>query len=76
MPFPWVYIRFTKYCKSQEHIEAKWSIYASVSIGSGNGFAPVRLRHQDITWTNADSPSVAPIGAHFSEIVIKIRQFP
>ena len=52
-------------------------IYVSgsrVSFGSGNGLAPGR--HQAITWTNADLLSIRPLGTNFSEIQIKIQNFP
>ena len=44
-----------------------------VSIGTGKGLSPVR--HQDITWTNADLLSIVPLGANFSEILIRIQSF-
>ena len=55
----------------------KCSIYATVSwvsIGSDNGFSPVR--RQAIIWTNAGLLSIGPLGTNFSEILIKIQNFP
>ena len=51
-------------------------MYASVNwmgIGPGNGLSPVR--HQAITWTNADLLSFGPLRTNFSEILIKILTF-
>ena len=51
-------------------------IYASlnqVSLGSGNGFSPVR--RQAITWTNADLLSIRPSGINFNENWIEIQSF-
>ena len=51
-------------------------IYASVnlaSLGSSNGLAPVR--HQAITWTNAELMLIGPLAANLSEIRIKILDF-
>ena len=53
-----------------------WCTYASLNgviIGSGNGLSPIR--RQTITWTNADSLSIEPLGTNFSEILIKIQTF-
>ena len=44
-----------------------------VSIGSDNGLWPVR--RQSITWTNAVSLSIGPLGTNFREILIKIHTF-
>ena len=51
------------------HVSGNW-----VSIGSGNGLSPVR--RQAITQTNADLLSTRPFGTNFSEIQIKIQNFP
>ena len=51
-------------------------MYASgnwVSIGSGNGLAPVW--RQAIAWTNADLLSIGPLGTNFSEILMLILTF-
>ena len=42
-----------------------------VSIGSGNGLAPVG--RQAITWNNAALLLIGPLGTNFSEILIIIR---
>ena len=50
-------------------------IYASVnwvSVGSDNGLSLVR--RQAITWTNAGSLSIEPLGTNFSEIRIEKKQ--
>ena len=50
-----------------------YRVYALVNwviIASGNGLSP--FRHQAITWTNADSLSIGPLGTNSSEIRIKI----
>ena len=55
----------------------KWRIYASVnwvSVASGNGMSPV-WRHA-ITWTSAGLLSIGLMGRNFSEIRIKIQNFP
>ena len=44
-----------------------------VSIGSGNGFSPIR--RQAIIWTNAGLFSIGPLGTNCSEILIKIQNF-
>ena len=44
-----------------------------VSIGSDNGLLPVR--HQAIIQTSAGLFSIGPLGANFSEILIKIQNF-
>ena len=51
-----------------QHIWMNW-----VSIGSDNDLLPVR--HQAITWTNAELLSIRPLGTNFSEIRIKIQSF-
>ena len=50
---------------------SKLALVNWVIIGSGNGLAPVWC--QAITWTNADSLSICPVGTCFSEIWIKIK---
>ena len=42
-------------------------------IGSDNGFSPGR--RQAIIWTNAGILLIGPLGANFSEILIKILTF-
>ena len=51
-------------------------MYASVNwigVSSGNGMSPVR--HQAITWTNANLLSIGPLGTNFCEIRIKMQNF-
>ena len=43
------------------------------SIGSDNGLSPIR--HQAIIWTSAELLLIEPLGANFSEILIKIQNF-
>ena len=43
------------------------------SIGSDNGLSPIR--RQAIIWTNDGLLSIGPLGANFSEILIKIQNF-
>ena len=45
-----------------------------VPIGSNNGLSPIR--RQAITYTNAGLLSMRPLGTGFSEILIKIQNFP
>ena len=54
--------------KSAAYALANWVIN-----GSGNGLSPVR--HQAITWTNADILSIRPLGTNFTEIRITIHNF-
>ena len=54
-------------------ISPKRRIYASVSIGSGNGLSPVRW--QAFTRTNADLLSIRPLVTNFSQIQIEIKNF-
>ena len=42
-------------------------------IGLGNSLSPGR--HQAIIWTNAGNICIGPIGANFSEILIKLYIF-
>ena len=44
----------------------------SVNIGLGNGLVPIR--HQAITWTNADLPWVTPSGIYTKEISVTTYQ--
>ena len=44
-----------------------------VSTGSDNGFPP--LWRQAITWTNVEFLPIGPLGAHLSEIWIKMQNF-
>ena len=44
-----------------------------VRIGSDNGLSPIRC--QAIIWTNAWLFSIWPLGANFSEILIKLQHF-
>ena len=58
------------------HLPLVPHIYASVhwaGIGSDNGLSPVR--HQAITWTNADFWSIGHLGTNFNEIRIEIWNF-
>ena len=51
-------------------------IHASLNcviIVSDNGLSPVR--HQSISWTNADLLLIGSLGANFSEIWIKLQTF-
>ena len=45
----------------------------NIIIGSGSGLSPVR--HQAITWTNADLLLIGLLGTSFSEISIGILSF-
>ena len=45
-----------------------------VSLDSDCGLSPVR--HQAITWTNAELLSIGPLGTNFGEIEIELRNFP
>ena len=44
-----------------------------VIIGLGYDLSPVR--HQAITWTNADLLSIRPLGTTFNEIQTEIQNF-
>ena len=44
-----------------------------VSIGSDNGLSPIR--HQAITWTNAELSLIGPWGTNFTEIRNKVQNF-
>ena len=57
------------------HLSLVQYIYVSelVSIGSGNGLSHVR--HQAISWNNADLLSIGPPGTNLIEIWIKIQSF-
>ena len=44
-----------------------------VIIGSRKGFSPVR--HQAVTWINAELSSMGPWEKHFNEILFKIQTF-
>ena len=48
----------------------KYASVNGVSIGSDNGFSPIRL--QAIIWTSAGLLSVGHFGTNFSEILIKL----
>ena len=58
-------------------VKAWWRICQSVYwVIIGAGYATPPVRHQTISWTNADLLTSGPLGREFNEILLKILRVP